>query len=227
VIAAVIVIGSIGSALAGSHHKPGGGHTAAVASNSSPATSSPSTPTPTLSLSRAERRFVSDMRSTFNLTGDTTPGDIATIGDQVCSARGSGTSQSEAVSQVSGMMTTGASQVTKMAERDMCHKYLPPPPKPKVIARFNGEGIQNTAPFTVPASWHLSWEYWGCDGGSGNFIVDEDNTDGSPDFNGVSVNELGSGRGPVATDAYGDAGRHYFSVDSECSWSLAVVVGGH
>jgi hypothetical protein len=97
---------------------------------------------------------------------------------------------------------------------------------PQVIARFNGSGIENTQPFTVPDSWHLSWAYWACDGGTGNFIVDEENTDGSVDFNGISVNELGAGGGPVATYAYGDAGTHYFSVDSECSWSLAVVIGG-
>lgn len=97
---------------------------------------------------------------------------------------------------------------------------------PQVIARFNGSGTENTRPFTVPDSWHLSWEYWACDGGTGNFIVNEDNTDGSADFNGISVNELGDGRGPVATYAYGDTGTHYFSVDSECSWSLAVVTGG-
>jgi hypothetical protein len=42
----------------------------------------------------------------------------------------------------------------------------------------------------------------------------------------VSVNELGSGRGPVATYAYGDGGAHYFSINTEgCSWSLAVVTG--
>jgi hypothetical protein len=56
--------------------------------------------------------------------------------------------------------------------------------------------------------------------------VNQNNTDGSPDLNGISVNELGSGGGPVATYAYGDAGTHYFSVNSECSWSLAVVIGG-
>jgi hypothetical protein len=106
----------------------------------------------------------------------------------------------------------------------------PPSPSPtqapQVTARFNGSGTENTQPFTVPDSWHLSWAYWACDSGTGNFIVNEDNTDGSADFNGISVNELGAGRGPVATYAYGDAGTHYFSVDSECSWSLAVVIGG-
>jgi hypothetical protein len=95
-----------------------------------------------------------------------------------------------------------------------------------VTSRFNGSGTQNTGTFTVPDNWHLSWSYWGCPDSPANFVVDEDNSDGSSDFNGVSVNELGAGRGPVATYAYGDGGSHYFSITTEgCSWSLAVVTG--
>lgn len=95
-----------------------------------------------------------------------------------------------------------------------------------VTSRFNGTGTQNTGTFTVPDNWHLSWSYWGCPSSPSNFQVDEYNSDGSIDFNGVSVNELGSGRGPVATYAYGDGGTHYFSINTEgCSWSLAVVTG--
>jgi hypothetical protein len=94
----------------------------------------------------------------------------------------------------------------------------------QVIARFNGTGTQNTASFTTPGNWALSWAYWGCPNGTSNFQVTEYNTDGSIDVNGVSVNELGTGRGPVATYAYGDAGTHYFSVNTEgCSWSLVPV----
>lgn len=95
-----------------------------------------------------------------------------------------------------------------------------------VTSRFNGTGTQNTGTFTVPDSWHLSWSYWGCPSSPSNFQVDEYNSDGSIDINGVSVNELGAGRGPVATYAYGDGGTHYFSINTEgCSWSLAVVTG--
>jgi hypothetical protein len=95
-----------------------------------------------------------------------------------------------------------------------------------IVARFNGSGTQNTGQFTVPDSWHLSWSYWGCPFAPANFQVTEYSSDGSMDFNGVSVNELGSGRGPVATYAYGDGGTHYFSINTEgCSWSLAVVTG--
>lgn len=94
----------------------------------------------------------------------------------------------------------------------------------QVIVRFSGSGTQNTAPFTTPGSWALSWAYWDCPHGESNFTVTEYNTDGSIDPNGVSVNELGTGRGPVATYAYGDAGSHYLSVDTEgCKWSLVPV----
>jgi len=95
-----------------------------------------------------------------------------------------------------------------------------------VTARFNGSGTQNTGTFTVPDDWHLSWAYWGCPDPPDNFAVTEYNSDGSMDASGVTVNELGSGRGPVATYAYGDGGTHYFSISTEgCSWSLAVVTG--
>lgn len=96
----------------------------------------------------------------------------------------------------------------------------------QVIVRLNGSGTQNTPTFTTPSRWHLSWSYWGCPDGRSNFVVDEYNTDGSLDPNGVSINELGTGRGPVATYAYGDAGTHYLSVNTEgCSWSLVPVTG--
>lgn len=101
-----------------------------------------------------------------------------------------------------------------------------PSTNPQVIARFNSSDTENTPSFTVPDSWHLSSAYWGCTGGTGKFTVEEYNTDGSKDPSGITVNEQGTGSLPVATYAYGDSGSHYFSVNSECSWSLAVVVGG-
>ena len=96
----------------------------------------------------------------------------------------------------------------------------------QVIVRLGGTGTQNTQTFTTPSNWHLSWSYWGCPGSTSNFIVSEYNADGSMDLNGISVNELGTGRGPVATYGYGDAGTHYLSVNTEgCSWSLVPVTG--
>lgn len=96
----------------------------------------------------------------------------------------------------------------------------------QIITRFSGSSTQNTPAFTAPNSWHLSWSYWGCPDGTSNFQVTEYNSDGSIDVNGISVNELGTGRGPVATYAYGDAGTHYLSVNTEgCNWSLVPVTG--
>src|SRR5439155_8085843 len=68
--------------------------------------------------------------------------------------------------------------------------------KGQVIVRFGGSGTQNTASFTTPSDWALSWAYWGCPDGRSNFIVTEYNADGSIDLNGISVDELGTGRGP-------------------------------
>lgn len=94
--------------------------------------------------------------------------------------------------------------------------------KKKTLARFSGSGIQNTARFTVPGSgnWELKWRY-DCSsfGTQGNFQVGEDNGN---DFSGANVNELGTG-GHGITHVYGDAGSHYLSVDSECSWSMVAV----
>lgn len=96
----------------------------------------------------------------------------------------------------------------------------------QIITRFSGSSTQNTPSYTTPSSWHLSWSYWGCPDGTSNFQVTEYNSDGSIDVNGISVNELGTGRGPVATYAYGDAGTHYLSVNTEgCNWSLVPVTG--
>jgi len=121
---------------------------------------------------------------------------------------------------------TPAPTVTVTAPAPAATTTTPAAPADKVIARFNGSGAKNAPAFTVPASWHLSWKYWGCPHPPDNFIVTEMNTDGSTDISGVSINELGGGRGTVATYAYGDAGQHYFSVNTEgCSWSLAVVTG--
>ena len=101
---------------------------------------------------------------------------------------------------------------------------VPPPaaPKPRTMATFTGSGIQNTARFTVggDGTWRLAWSY-DCSalGSSGNFIVNEDG-DGDP--NGANVNELGPG-GHGSTYGYNDAGQHYLSVNSECSWAVAVI----
>lgn len=98
------------------------------------------------------------------------------------------------------------------------HTPAPAPVRPHVIARFTGSGIENTPRFRTPGTWLLRWSY-NCAsfGQSGNFAVLEDGGVG-----GVAVNELGL-NGHGKTYGYGDAGRHYLEVDSECHWSVKVV----
>jgi hypothetical protein len=92
---------------------------------------------------------------------------------------------------------------------------------PVVLARFSGSGAKTTRRFTVPGSgnWELKWSYSCASLGSkGNFAVTEDQAGPT----GVTVSELGlHGRG--VTHAYGDAGRHYLVVNSECAWRLTAV----
>ncbi len=90
----------------------------------------------------------------------------------------------------------------------------------RTVATFTGSGIQNTAKFTVTATWKLVYSF-NCSafGGSGNFQVDED---GGSDFSGVSVNDLAASKS-ASTWAYNDSGTHYLAVNSECSWKLKVV----
>jgi hypothetical protein len=78
----------------------------------------------------------------------------------------------------------------------------------------------NTVKFTVPDRWTLRWSY-DCSsfGLAGNFIVAED---GGADVHSVSVNQTGN-NGHGISRVSGDAGSHFLSVDSECSWSLQVV----
>lgn len=91
----------------------------------------------------------------------------------------------------------------------------------RTIARFTGSGIENTPKFVIggDGTWKLDWTYnCSSDGGSGNFIVGED----QDDPNGVNVNELGPG-GHGSTWAYNDAGSHYLAINSECDWTVKVI----
>ncbi|HET7015386.1 MAG TPA: hypothetical protein VFI65_15825 [Streptosporangiaceae bacterium] len=90
----------------------------------------------------------------------------------------------------------------------------------KVLATFSGSGIENTPKFAVRGTWKLEWRY-DCTsfGFKGNFAI---LTDGGNDPSGADVNELGK-TGHGATYAYGDGGRHYLAIDSECAWRVKVV----
>jgi hypothetical protein len=100
------------------------------------------------------------------------------------------------------------------------HSASPQAATVRTVATFTGSGIQTTRRFTVTDTWKLTWKFSCTDfGSSGNFQVFED---GGADFNGVTVNELSMGKSGSSW-VYGDAGRHYLEVNSECSWTVKVL----
>ncbi len=119
-----------------------------------------------------------------------------------------------AASQPASTPSTGSTPGTSATTR------AKPAAAAKVLATFSGTGIENTPKFTVSGTWKLEWRY-NCSafGSQGNFAV---LTDGGNDPAGADVNELGNG-GHGTTYAYGDSGRHYLAVDSECAWRVKVV----
>lgn len=99
------------------------------------------------------------------------------------------------------------------------------PPAGKVLLNFTGKGNQATPHFTVgdPGNYKITWEYSGNTdmGTASNFIIEEGPVS---DFNiPLSLpNDIAvSGRG--STEASGDAGPHYFNVQSAGTWTIKVV----
>jgi hypothetical protein len=93
------------------------------------------------------------------------------------------------------------------------------------IATFTGNGDTSTSKFTIRGNgnWVLKYSYdcLGQPGGEGPFFVDEDalNND-TPSA--VFIDRLGSG-GKGSWHVYGDAGRHYLEILTECSYTISVV----
>jgi hypothetical protein len=99
--------------------------------SSSPASSSAPAPTASATvkvvLTARQRHFVKDIQAQFALTRSASA--IAAIGRQVCTLRRDGMRQGDVVAQLS--VTAHQAAVTRLAERDLCRRYLPKPPRPK------------------------------------------------------------------------------------------------
>lgn len=132
---------------------------------------------------------------------------IAGVGAAISGGKTSGSASSPAASQPPASGTATAPATASRAT---------------VLATFTGSGDETTRKFTIggDGTWKLDWSYsCAAFGQSGNFIV---SGDGGNDVNGVNVNELGND-GKGGTWAYSDAGSHYLSVNSECSWHVRVI----
>ena len=120
-LALILLVGLVGGT--------GGQPTSAPAS--SPASSSAPAPTASATvkvvLTARQRHFVRDMRARLALTRSAAA--IVTIGRQVCTWRGAGMRQADVAAQLS--VNAHQAAVTRLAERDLCRRYLPRPPRPK------------------------------------------------------------------------------------------------
>jgi hypothetical protein len=90
---------------------------------------------------------------------------------------------------------------------------------PRQMLNVSGDGIKTTATFATGAEWTLTYTYDCTDfGSSGNFIVSEYSSDGSPTS--VLVNLVGA-KGSDTVPVHADAGQHYLQLNSECTWTVA------
>jgi Protein of unknown function (DUF2510) len=98
----------------------------------------------------------------------------------------------------------------------------PPAAGEKTVLHLAGNGDKTTANFTVTEDqWTIAYVYSCANvGGSGNFIVDVNDSTGTDDFNKDGVNELGA-TGNSSTVEHG-SGTYSLSILSECTWTITV-----
>lgn len=96
--------------------------------------------------------------------------------------------------------------------------------KAVTVATFHGSGAQTTPPFTVAATWKLSYSF-DCSnfGYKGNFQVYEEGSDGA--MKNILANDLAMSK-TGSSWAYGDAGTRHLNVNSECDWTVKVTDEG-
>jgi hypothetical protein len=91
---------------------------------------------------------------------------------------------------------------------------------PVVLLDTSGSGAQTTAKFTTGTDdWDLAYTY-DCTqfGGTGNFIVDIYQSDGTPSFDNNGANELGAGA--IRLQHFHTGGTFYLTINSECTWHV-------
>lgn len=212
------------------------GNSSSSASSSAP-TAAPvaNTPAPTpapVALTASQQKFASDMQTAFNFNSSVTSADLAAFGEQICSDRRAGESQSQVIVFAEGYFSdTGQSEASTMAnlaETDLCHHMLPPP---TVVFSLAGSGIENSAPFPVNSGTLTVRYTYNCAAmGTSNFIADM--ISGSPsglNYDDQSIaNALGAGGSETTTVYPQDVGSDYHLsvIAGGCTWSIVVETAG-
>jgi hypothetical protein len=96
--------------------------------------------------------------------------------------------------------------------------------KPAVVATFHGSGSQNTAPFTVTATWQLAYAFdcTSAYGSNGLFQVYEYDGNTPKD---ILANDLGTSK-QANSWAYDGPGTRHLNINSDCAWTVEVVDEG-
>lgn len=139
---------------------------------------------------------------------------IAVIAAAVGGSSNSGGSSTTAAAP-SGSASASHSTAAKQAAPAKTKTQAPA--KPRTVLTESGNGIKDTAKFTVSGDWDLQYSF-DCSnfGQSGNFSVYEDYPDGD-----ILTNELAK-KGTDVTHEH-EGGTHWLKVSSECSWKIKVV----
>lgn len=120
IVGVLVVIIAVAAALSGSPKKA-----AANKSSAPPAVQAPSSP----AMSTQDQQFVSDMQTHFSFNSSVSTASIAQFGEEVCSTRQSGQSQTQEVTTAQADWTNAqagaADDMVRLAEQDICPSYLP------------------------------------------------------------------------------------------------------
>lgn len=216
-VVGVLVLIIVISAIASGSNKGGG-----KGANSQTTTATPSTPAsiaPTFTAT--EQAYISDMRNaiTFN---NTTDSQIVTLGQKVCSDR-SIEGQAKAEADVKTMLTNGApaNKITRISERDLCSKYLPPKPKPAVLT-YSGTSNWTSPPFKV-TSGTVTVTYSYSNNQDSNFIADITSQDQGDDQS-IS-NTIGTQGGTTTTLYPTETGSAYhLDIIASGSWTVTITM---
>jgi hypothetical protein len=120
IIGALVVVIAITAGLSGSPKKP-----TANKSSAPPAVQAPSSP----AMSTQDQQFVSDMQADFSFNSSVSTTSIAQFGEDICSSRQTGQSQTQQVTTAQAAWTNTqagpADEMVRLAEQDICPSYLP------------------------------------------------------------------------------------------------------
>lgn len=95
-------------------------------------------------------------------------------------------------------------------------------PQPQTLLDKSGNGIQTLPPVDINGPWTLKYSFdCTADGGTGNFIVNVNQADGSPNFYDNGPDALAASGSSSDYEPVG--GNLSLDINSECNWNVQIV----